>query len=66
VKGSSIIGYDENTSITKKLRKPEQTLTILQVGSKVVLRKLMDNIKCKPKAANGRLNTEVILLRAIK
>jgi hypothetical protein len=66
VKGTTITGFDEKTSVTKKLRKPEQTLTILQVGSKVVLRKLMDNVKCKPKAANGRLNTEVVLLRAIK
>jgi hypothetical protein len=66
VKGTTITGFDEKTSVTKKVRKPEQTLTILQVGSKVVLRKLMDNIKCKPKAANGRLNTEVVLLRAIK
>ena len=66
VKGTTLTGFDEKTSVTKKLRKPEQTLTILQAGSKVVLRKLMDNIKCKPKAANGRLNTEVILLRAIK
>ena len=66
VKGSSIIGYDENTSITKKLRKPEQTLPILKAGSKVVLRKLMDNVKCKPKAANGRINTETLLMKAVK
>jgi len=66
VKGSSIIGYDENTSITKKLRKPEQTLTILKAGSKVVLRKLMDNVKCKPKTANGRINNETLLMKAVK
>jgi hypothetical protein len=66
LKGTTLTGFYEKTSVTKKLRKPEQTLTILQAGSKVVLRKLMDKIKCKPKAANGRLNTEVILLRAIK
>jgi hypothetical protein len=66
VKGSSIIGYDENTSITKKLRKPEQTLTILKAGSKIVLRKLMDNVKCKPKAANGRINNETLLMKAVK
>jgi hypothetical protein len=66
VKGTTVIGFDEKTSITKKLRKPEQTLEILKVGSKIVLRKLMDNIKCKPAAAKGRLNTETVILRAVK
>lgn len=66
VKGTSITGYDEKTSVTKKLRKPEATLKIVTEGGKVTLRKAMDNIKCKPKAANGRLNTETILLKVVK
>lgn len=66
IKGTTIIGFDEKTSITKKLRKPEQTLEILKSGSKVVLRKLMDNIKCKPAVAKGRLNSETVILKAVK
>jgi hypothetical protein len=66
IKGTTVIGFDEKTSITKKLRKPEQTLEILKVGSKIVLRKLMDNIKCKPSVANGRLNKDTVILRAVK
>ena len=66
IKGTTIIGFDEKTSVTKKLRKPEQTLEILKAGSKIVLRKLMDNIKCKPAAAKGRLNTDTVILRAVK
>lgn len=66
VKGTTLIGFDEKTSITKKVRKPEPVLKTITDGGKVVLRKAMDNIKCKAKVANGRLNTEVILLRAIK
>lgn len=66
VKGTTLTGFDEKTSITKKVRKPESVLKTITEGGKVGLRKAMDNIKCKPKAANGRLNTEVVLLRAIK
>lgn len=66
VKGTTLTGFDEKTSIVKKLRKPEQTLPILTAGSKVVLRKLMDNIKCKPKEGTGRINTDTVLVRIIK
>ena len=66
VKGTTITGFDEKTSITKKLRKPEATLKTITEGGKVGLRKAMDNIKCKPKMANGRINTETLLLRVVK
>lgn len=66
VKGSTLTGFDEKTSIVKKLRKPEQQLKSLLDGGKVVLRKFMDNIKCKPKEATGRINNETVLVRIIK
>jgi hypothetical protein len=66
VKGSTVIGFDEKTSIVKKLRKPTEQVNKLLDGGKVVLRKFMDEIKCKPKTANGRINNEIILLRIIK
>lgn len=66
VKGSTLTGFDEKTSIVKKLRKPEQQLKSLLDGGKVVLRNFMSNIKCKPKEATGRINNETILLRIIK
>jgi hypothetical protein len=66
VKGSSLIGFDEKTSIVKKLRKPPEQLKKLMEGGKIILRKYMDDIKCKPKEANGRINNETILLRVIK
>ena len=66
VKGSTLTGFDEKTSIVKKLRKPEQQLKSLLDGGKVVLRKFMDGIKCKSKEATGRINNETILLRIIK
>jgi hypothetical protein len=66
IKGCTVIGYDEKTSIVKKLRKPEIQLKKLLEGGKVVLRKFMDEIKCKSKEASGRINNETILLRIIK
>ena len=66
VKGSTVYSFDEKTSIVKKLRKPESVLTEVMSGGKISLRKVMDNIKCKPKIATGRINNDTILLRAIK
>jgi hypothetical protein len=66
VKGSTVIGFDEKTSIVKKLRKPDQQLKSLLDGGKVVLRKFMDSIKCKSKEATGRINTDTVLVRIIK
>jgi hypothetical protein len=66
VKGTSLIGFDEKTSITKKLRKPGEQLKSLMDAGKINLRKFMDNIKCVPKAATGRINTDTVLMRTIK
>jgi len=66
VKGSTLTGWDEKTSVVKTLRKPNEQLKKLLDGGKVVLRKFMDEIKCKPKTATGRINKDVVLVRIIK
>jgi hypothetical protein len=66
VKGSTVIGFDEKTSIVKRLRKPDVQIKKLIDGGKIVLRKFMDEIKCKSKEATGRINTETVLVRIIK
>lgn len=66
VKGTTLLGFDEKTSIVKKLRKPKEQLHALSNAGKVLLRKFMDGIKCKPKDATGRINKETILLRVGK
>lgn len=66
IKGTTLVGFDEKTSITKKLRKPEATLKAVLDGGKVGLRKIMDNIKCKPSAATGRINKETVILKVAK
>lgn len=66
VKGSTLIGWDEKTSIVKTLRKPTEQLNKLKEGGKIILRKFMDEIKCKSKTATGRINNETVLVRIIK
>ena len=66
IKGSSVTGFDEKTSMSKTLRKPENHLPKVVDGGKVVLRRLLEGIKSKSKPANGRINAEMVLVRIIK
>lgn len=64
-KGTTIINFDD-TSITKKLRKPNEVLPKVIGAGKVSARKIMDEIKTKGSAANGRLNNDTIILKVIR
>lgn len=66
VKGSTLIGFDPQTSTAKMLRKPHETLTKLKEGGKIVLKRLMDELSTKEKSVNGRINKDVILVKVIK
>ena len=66
VKGTTLIGYDVETSMSKGLRKPEASIQALLDAGKVSLRKLMDEIKTVESKPNGRINQDTILLRVIK
>lgn len=65
MKGTTLLNYDEKTSIKKTLRKPEEGLTRCLSGGKIVLRKLMDELKTKESPCNGRINVDTILLRVL-
>lgn len=66
VKGTTLIGFDEEKSVMKGLRKPEDVLTNLLSAGKVSLRKFMDEIKGQTYMPKGRMNEETIILRVIK
>lgn len=66
VKGTTLIGYDPDLSISKSLRKPELTTAELLKAGKVAIRSFMADLKTAPSTPNGRLNEQTILLRAIK
>ena len=65
VKGASIVGFDEKKSVSKTLRKPELQLAEFMKSGKIQLRKFMENIKATETLLNGRINADVLLLRAI-
>jgi hypothetical protein len=63
VKGTTIIGFDENLSIQKTLRKPEEQLKEFKAAGKVALRKFLDDIKTTDTKLNGRCNPDTVLLK---
>lgn len=66
VKGTTLIGYDLETTSTKSLRKPDITLQSLLTAGKVALRNFMDTIKTNETKPNGRINEDTIILRVVK
>lgn len=66
VKGSTLIGFDEKTSISKRLRKPSTQVKQLIDAGKVNLRKYMESLTTTPKQATGRINKDTVLVRVIK
>ena len=65
VKGTSITGYDEKNSFSKGCgRKPEIVLDKLQNGGKIVLKKLMSELKTD-KALQVRINENTILMKVM-
>lgn len=63
IKGTSIINFDENKSVAKTLRKPEEQLKEFKSAGKVQLRKFLDDIKAVDIKLNGRINEETLLLK---
>lgn len=66
VKGTTLTGWDIESSTSKTLRKPEESLTALLSAGKVTLRSFISNIKTAESKPNGRINQECILVRVIK
>jgi len=63
VKGTSILNFNENASVQKTLRKPEEKLKEFKAAGKVQLRKFLDSINATDTKMNGRLNEDTILLK---
>jgi hypothetical protein len=63
VKGTSIINFDEATSVQKTIRKPEEKLKEFKAAGKVQLRKFLEDINATDTKMNGRINEDTILLK---
>ncbi len=64
VKGTTITGFNESLSVMKTVRKPEDKLKEFKAAGKVQLRKFLDEINATEARMNGRINEEIILLKA--
>ena len=65
VKGTTITGFNEHTSIQKTIRKPEDKLKEFKAAGKVQLRKFLDDINATDTKMNGRINEDTVLLKAV-
>ena len=66
VKGTTLQFYDEGLSVQKTVRKPEETLKEFKKSGKVALRKFLDNINSVEIKLNGRINSDTVILKAVK
>jgi hypothetical protein len=66
IKGTTIQNYNQQTSIGKKLRKPQVTTKEVLEGGKIKLRKIMETLTTKASELTGRLNSDTIILKVIK
>ena len=64
VKGTSILGYDIDTSMQKTLRKPAEQINNWTGKAKTKFNKSFEEVKTTPTRLTGRLNDTTIILRA--
>jgi hypothetical protein len=65
IKGSSMKNYDEASSYTITLRKPEEILTAVNTKTPKQIEKIIEKLTTKKKKANGRINGHCILHRVV-
>lgn len=66
VKGTTIQDIDVENSYRKKVRKPESFLAEATKSTKARVKRVFEELKTKSAEANGRLNTDTIILKAYK
>ena len=65
IKGTTIQNFNVETSIGKRLRKPDVAIKQVLDGGKIVLKKLLDGLTTKPAELTGRINSDTIIVRVI-
>jgi hypothetical protein len=66
VSRKSIDNYDEETSICKKIRKPETVVPGVKTAGKVALRHLLEEIRAVESPMRSRISDDVLLVRVVK
>lgn len=65
VKGSTLQNYNEQSSIGKRLRKPEVVLKDLLDAGKVKLKRILPDLTTKETVLTGRMNDDTLIVRII-
>jgi len=65
VKGSTLQNFNEQTSIGKRLRKPEVVLPNLLSAGKVQIKKILPDLTTKESILTGRMNDDIIIVRIL-
>ena len=66
VKNSSILGFDAAASVQKTLRKPKDQLKDFSANGKPAAKKWFKSIKSTEIKLNGRISTDIVLLKVYK
>ena len=66
VKTVKITGFDETTSLSKKLRKPEPVLARILAGGRATLKNMMTELTTKETVCSARITPDTILLKVVK
>ena len=66
VKNSSILGFDASASVQKTLRKPKDQLKDFSANGKPAAKKWFKGIKSTEIKLNGRISTDIVLLKVYK
>lgn len=65
IKGTTLQCFSEHASVQKTLRKPEEKLKEFNKAGKVALRKFLEDINAVETKMTGRLNADIVILKAV-
>jgi hypothetical protein len=62
-KGTTFLNYNKETSVGKRLRKPEVSIKDMMEAGKVKLKKVLTDLSTKELQLTGRMNSDTMILR---
>ena len=65
VKGSTLQNFNADTSVGKRLRKPEVVLPDLLSAGKIRIKKILSDLTTKESPLTGRMNSDTIIVRVV-
>lgn len=65
VKGTSLQGYDPETSVQRTLRKPDIVIPDMLKAGKIALRRVLSDLTTTETKLNGRINSDTLILRVL-